>query len=194
MPFSEHVPYEHLFPFLKTDILTKYLTFIERFNVQWWSDFAVGDSLHLFELPDATYGVMICFESTFPSYVRQMVRTGAQFIVGITNDTWFGSSVGIHMHSRIFVTRAVENRCWMARAANSGLSYIVDPYGRIRESVPHEAVAALVGGVGFVEQYSVFTKIGDIAGIFSFWVMAIILCILLVLWIGQRFRTRKSGI
>lgn len=194
VPFSEHVPYEHIFPFLKADILTKYLTFIDRFNVQWWSDFAVGDSLRLFELPDATYGVMICFESTFPSYVRQMVRQGAQFVVGITNDTWFGSSVGIHMHSRIFITRAVENRCWMARAANSGLSYVVDPYGRIRENIPHEAVAAFVGGVGFVEQYSIFTQIGDIAGIFSFWVMAIILCILLLLWIGQRFRPKKSGV
>jgi len=193
VPFSEHVPYEGVFPFLKADLLTKYLTFIRTFNVQWWSDFAVGDSLRLFDLPDASYGVMICFESTFPSYVRQMVRKGAQFVVGITNDTWFGSSVGIHMHSRIFVTRAVENRCWMARAANSGLSYIVDPYGRIKENIPHDAVTAFVGRLDFVEQYSVFTRIGDVAGTFSFWVMAAIMCILLLLWIGQRLRIRRPG-
>ncbi|PWB75319.1 apolipoprotein N-acyltransferase [candidate division GN15 bacterium] len=191
VPFSEHVPYESIFPFLKTDVLTKYLTFIRTFNVQWWSDFAVGDSLHLFSLPDATYGVLICFESTFPSYVRQMVRDGAQFMVGITNDTWFGNSIGIYMHSRIFVTRAVENRCWAARAANSGLSYIVDPYGRIRESVPHDAVTAFVGKLDFLEQYSVFTKIGDIAGVFSYYVTVSLLCILLGLWIGQRLSARK---
>jgi apolipoprotein N-acyltransferase len=193
VPYSEHVPYENLFPFLKTDFITKYVSFIKTYNVQWWSDFAVGDSMRLFELPDATYGVLICFESTFPSFVRQMIRNGAFFVVGITNDTWFGSSVGVHMHSRIFITRAVENRCWMARAANSGLSYIVDPYGRIRESIPHEAVTAFTGKLNFVEGYSTFTQIGDIAGQISFWVMASLLCILPVLWISQRILGRKSA-
>ncbi len=187
VPFSEHVPYENVFPFLRADFLFKYLTFMKNYNVQWWSDFVEGDSLHLFKIPQANYGVLICFESTFPDFVRGMIRQGAEFVVGITNDTWFGSSIGIHMHDRIFVTRAVENRCWMARSANSGLSYIVDPYGRIREHVRHEAITAFTGKVGLLDKYSVFTDIGDVAGRGSFYVMTALLLILVAGWIGQRF-------
>ncbi|MFZ1684464.1 MAG: apolipoprotein N-acyltransferase [Candidatus Zixiibacteriota bacterium] len=191
VPFSEHVPYEKAFPFLRADLLVKYLTFIRNYNVQWWSDFAVGDSLHLFKIPEGRYGVLICFESAFPDVARQMILDGAEFIVGITNDTWFGSTVGIHMHSSIFITRAVENRCWMARAANSGLSYVVDPYGRIHEQIPHDAVQAFTGKVGLLSSYSVFTRIGDVAGKVSFFVMTAVLFILVAGWIGQRFFKRS---
>ncbi|MEW6051269.1 MAG: apolipoprotein N-acyltransferase [Candidatus Zixiibacteriota bacterium] len=191
VPFSETVPYQDNMPFLKRDILTKYLTLIDRYDIQWWSDFYPGDSIHLFELPDVTFGVLICFESTFPEFARQMVRDGAGFLVGITNDTWFGSSVGIHMHSRIFLTRAVENRCWMARAANTGLTYIVDPYGRIREQLPHNAVAALKGKVGLLDQYTFFTRHGDLAGRFSFLVLVSVLTILPAIWLIRKFLLRR---
>jgi apolipoprotein N-acyltransferase len=191
VPFSEHVPYENYMPFLRADFVFKYLTVLRNYNVQWWSDFVEGDTLRLFKIPEANFGVLICFESTFPEFVRGMVRQGADFVVGITNDTWFGSSIGIEMHSRIFVTRAVENRCWMARAANSGLSYIVDPYGRIRESVPHEAVTAFTGKVGLLGNYTTFTDIGDVAGKVSFFVMTALLVILVAGWIGQRFFGRS---
>jgi apolipoprotein N-acyltransferase len=187
VPFSEHVPYEDYVPFLRAEFIFKYLTFLRNYDVQWWSDFRPGDSLHLFKLPEANYGVLICFEATFPDFVRDMIRQGAHFVVEITNDTWFGSSVGIHMHSRMFVTRAIENRCWMARAANSGLSYIVDPYGRIRESVPHEAVTAFTGKVGLLSGYSTFTEIGDVVGKFSCFVMTALFAILVAGWIGQKF-------
>ncbi len=191
VPFSEHVPYENYLPFLRADFVYKYLTVLRNYNVQWWSDFVEGDSLHLFKIPEANFGVLICFESTFPDFVRSMIRQGADFVVGITNDTWFGGSIGTHMHSRIFVTRAVENRCWMARAANSGLSYIVDPYGRIRESVPREAVTAFTGKVGLLQNYTVFTDIGDVAGKASFFVMTALLVILVAGWIGQKFFGRS---
>ncbi len=157
-------------------------------GVEWWSDFYPGDSLHLFDLPDARYGTLICFESTFPDVTRQMILDGAQFMVGITNDTWFGSSVGTHMHSRIFVTRAVENRVWMARAANSGLTYVVDPYGRIRESLPMNAVAALTGKVDLLTEYSFFTRHGDIAGQIALVTMLALMVILCGLWLYPKFR------
>jgi apolipoprotein N-acyltransferase len=191
VPFSEQAPYQDYIPILKRDVLTKYLTLIDRFNVQWWSDFHPGDTMRLFSLPDANYGVLICFESTFPEFVREMVRKGADFVVGITNDTWFGGSVGIYMHSRIFITRAVENRCWMARAANSGLTFIVDDYGRIRQSLPRNAMAALSGKVGFINGFSIFTRYGDLAGRFSFLVTASLILILLSVWLLRKLVFRS---
>ena len=186
VPFSEHVPYQDKLPFLEKSFLRKYLTFIDQWGVQWWSDFYPGDSLKLFTLGDNKYGVLICFECAFPEYTRAMVTNGAGFLVGITNDTWFGKSVGIHMHSRVFITRAVENRCWMARSANSGLTYIVDDYGRIRNELDLFDVAVLRDKVGLLDGYSIFTKIGDVCGRFSFLLTVSLGGILIAIWIIRK--------
>jgi apolipoprotein N-acyltransferase len=184
VPFSEQAPYQDYLPFLKQEFLRHYLTFIDNYGVQWWSDFHPGnDSSLVFVLPDARYAVLICFESTFPEFSRRAIREGADFLVGITNDTWFGSSVGIHMHSRIFITRAVENRCWAARVANTGLTFIVDGYGHSWGSVEPYQVAALTGKVGFLDDFSVFTRYGDLAGRFSFLITISVIGILPALWI-----------
>ncbi|MFQ6008254.1 MAG: apolipoprotein N-acyltransferase, partial [Candidatus Zixiibacteriota bacterium] len=182
VPFSEHVPYQDYLPFLQKKVLRKYLTFIDRYGVQWWSDFYPGAWSPVFHLPQGDYGVLICFESTFPEYVRRMILDGADFLVGITNDTWFGRSVGIHMHSRIFVTRVVENRCWAARVANSGLTFIVDGYGRIRGELKLYDVAVLQGKIGMLNGYSLFTKIGDVVGYISFLITVSISGILCLVW------------
>lgn len=186
VPFSEHVPYQDHLPFLEKKVLRKYLTFIDRYGVQWWSDFYPGDSALLFQLNEAGYSVLICFETTFSEYVRRMILDGADFIVGITNDTWFGRSVGIHMHSRIFITRAVENRCWAVRVANSGLTYIVDSYGHIREELDLYDVAALRGKVGKLNGYSTYTKVGDVVGRFSFLITVSIIGILFLVWLLKK--------
>lgn len=182
VPFSEHVPYQDYLPFLQEGFLRKYLTFIDSWGVQWWSDFYPGDSAKLFELDSHLYGVLICFECAFPEFVRQSILDGADFMVGITNDTWFGRSVGIHQHSRIFITRAVENRCWMARIANSGLTFIVDRYGRVRDQLEPYKVATLVSQVGVLDRFSVYTRVGDIVGISSFLFTISIGCIFIFLW------------
>jgi apolipoprotein N-acyltransferase len=191
VPFSEHVPYQDYLGFLEQDFLRKYLTFIGT-TVQWWSDFYPGDSAHLFKLPDHLYAVLICFESTFPEFVRGDVLSGADFLVGITNDTWFGKSVGIYMHSRIFVTRCVENRIWGARVGNSGLTYIVDNYGRIRESIPIYRAESLIGKLNSLNGYSVFTRYGDVVGRWSFLLTISISCILIALWILAKFSHKRS--
>ncbi len=183
VPFSEHVPYQDYLPFLEKGFLRQYLTFIDNYGVQWWSDFHPGDSTFLFHLPDAAYSVLICFETTFPEFVRASIQDGAQFVVGITNDTWFGHSVGIHMHARIFVTRAVENRCWFARVANSGLTFIVGPYGHIRNSLELDEVAPLEGKVALLDDRSFYTRHGDFVGRFSFLFAISAMAILVILWL-----------
>jgi apolipoprotein N-acyltransferase len=114
-------------------------------------------------------------------------------VVGITNDTWFGRSVGIHMHSRIFLTRAIENRCWCVRVANSGLSYIVDRYGRVRQSLGLYEVAALKGQIEPLEGYSLFTTYGDLVGLWSMLIAVSIMCILLTAWLFQKILSRRSS-
>jgi len=189
VPFTEQVPYQNSLPFLRKEFLTRYLTFIETYDVQFWSDFYPGDSARLFTTGDAWFGPLICYEVFFPEYVRGMILDGAEFIVEITNDTWFGHSVGIHMHSRAFVTRAVENRCWGARAANSGLSYIVDSYGRKRSELELDQVAALSGHLKLLDEFSFFTRHGDIAGLVAFLITLLLAAILGVKWFVRRFQT-----
>lgn len=191
VPFSEQVPYQDRLPFMKKEFLRKYLTFIDSHEVQWWSDFKPGDSIVLFQVDDLRYAVLICFESTFPEFMRQAIQDGADFIVGITNDTWFGRSVGIHMHSRIFLTRAVENRCWCARVANSGLTYIVDGYGRIRERLDIYDVAAVRGRLKPIDGFSFFTRHGDLIGFWSFLITLSTVCILLPVWLLRKLFPKR---
>lgn len=193
VPFSEQVPYQDQVPFMRKDFLRKYLTFIDRYGVQWWSDFRPGDSAVIFRLPDAGYSVLICFETAFPEFVRRTIRDGAHFVVGITNDTWFGRSVGIHMHARIFITRAVENRCWFARAANSGLTFIVDGYGQVRSELEPYTVDVLLGEVDLLDEFSFYTRHGDYVGRFSFLFTVSIIGILLALWFAGKIMSRRSG-
>lgn len=182
VPFSEQVPYQDQVPFLRPKRIQEWLSFIKTYDVQWWSDFYPGDSALVFETDKTAYGSLICFESTFPEYSRDLINKGAKFLVGITNDTWFGESVGIHQHARIFITRAIENRCWGVRSANSGLSFVVDDYGRIRSHLGPYEKGAITANVRQIEDRSVFTRIGDIAGKLSFLILTLTLAILILSW------------
>jgi apolipoprotein N-acyltransferase len=191
VPFTEQAPYQDYLPFLRKEVLTEYLSFIRTYDVQFWSDFYPGDSAMLFKAAGSLFGPLICYEVCFPEYVREQILDGADFLVEITNDTWFGHSVGIHMHSRAFITRCVENRCWGVRAANSGLSYIVDGYGRIRQEVPLDAITAMPGKLNLLDGFSVFTRIGDVFGKGSLLITVILAVILIIRWILHRSKSSR---
>ncbi|MFQ5498891.1 MAG: apolipoprotein N-acyltransferase [Candidatus Zixiibacteriota bacterium] len=193
VPFAEHVPYQDYLPFLEQGALREYLTFIDRWGIQWWSDYYPGDRRTLFQMPEATYAVLICFETAFPEYVRGAILDGADFVVGITNDTWWQQSPGIYTHSRIFISRAVENRCWFARCANSGLTYIVDPFGRIHERLETYEVAALRGKVRTLDGFSIFTRVGDLAGLISLLFTLAAASILLGRWVIRKVKPSVSS-
>ncbi|MEW5795140.1 MAG: apolipoprotein N-acyltransferase [Candidatus Zixiibacteriota bacterium] len=192
VPFTEQSPYQDQLPFLRKEFITRYLSFIETYDVPFWSDFYPGDSAMLFEASGSLFGPLICYEVTFPEYVRKLILDGADFIVEITNDTWFGHSVGIHMHSRVFVTRAVENRCWGVRAANSGLSYVVDAHGRIREQLPLDAVSPLTAKISLLDGFSLFTRTGDVAGKLSFLITLVLAVILPLAWVLKKVRASRA--
>ena len=164
VPFAEQAPYQDLFPFLRRDFLEKYLTFIKTYNVQWWSDFRPGDSTVILEFDSLKYAPLICFEIAYPEYVREALQRGSEFILTITNDTWFKKSAGPYQHERISIMRAVENRAWLARAANSGFTFIADPYGRIQESLPWYTRGYLTGEIDRHYDKSPFYRHGPVLG------------------------------
>ena len=118
VPFGEYTPYK------------KILGFVEKVS------HAIGEltpgpgpSLHAFR--DLKFGTPICYELIFPDLVRRFTKAGADFLVTITNDGWYGRSSAPYQHFAQAVFRAVENRRFVLRAATTGISGVVDPYGRI---------------------------------------------------------------
>ncbi|TAM38287.1 apolipoprotein N-acyltransferase [bacterium] len=116
VPFGEFIPLKKTFPFLQT--------------IAPIGDIQPGEEYTIFDKP-AKFGVLICFEDLFPELSRRFVRNGAEFLVNITNDAWYKETSAAAQHFSASVFRAVENRVYLARAANTGISGFVDPWGRI---------------------------------------------------------------
>jgi len=132
------------------------------------SNFTPGDTLHVFTglgsaqgNGGARFAVLICFESIFPDLARDFVRHGARFLVNITNDQWFGRSPAPYQHLTMAVFRAVENRVGVARAANTGVSGLIDRTGRIREATGLFVPATVTGSVDVGTGETFYTRHGD---------------------------------
>jgi apolipoprotein N-acyltransferase len=106
-------------------------------------------------------GTFICYESVFPTYIRQFARNGAQVLFNISNDGWFGKSAARFQHFQIVRMRALENRRWIVRSTNNGISAAIDPAGRVtQEEPPYREVAANLG-FNFEESTTFYTRYGD---------------------------------
>jgi len=119
VPFGEYVPLAALFPFVNK-------------LVAGIGDFSPGRSAVPLETTGGKIGVLICFEGIFPEIARSYVQAGAGILVNITNDAWFGRSSAPYQHLSMTVFRAVENRVPLVRAANTGISSVIDSKGHIR--------------------------------------------------------------
>lgn len=126
VPFGEHMPYAN-----KIGLLAKFREFVKTKLGLDISDFEPGDSLSTFLSNGRRFGVLICFETVYPEFVRDLVNSGAEFLTSITNDDWFGPTSGPYQHAVIPVFRAVENRIWIVRSANTGISEIINSNGQI---------------------------------------------------------------
>jgi apolipoprotein N-acyltransferase len=104
----------------------------------------------------------ICYESIFPDLVRQFPKKGSELLVVITNDGWFGQSSAPYQHLRMGVVRSVENRRWMVRTANTGISAIIDPYGKIEAETPIGERMILDGSARFRNDRTFYTQFGDV--------------------------------
>lgn len=120
----------HLVPFGEYVPLKKFLSFINRL-VPAAGDFAEGDEIVMLNYRNLSMGVLICFEAIFPEIARVHVAKGANVLINITNDAWFGKTSAPYQHLAMAVFRAVENRRTLIRAANTGFSAYIDPQGKI---------------------------------------------------------------
>lgn len=131
LAFGEYMPFSDWFPQLKG-------------LVQGVGDFRPGDKTDPLCWDGSCFGVLICYEAILKSLPRALVRKGASFLINITNDIWFGDTSCPEQHLMLAVFRSVENRVWMVRAANTGISAFIDPAGRILDRTPLFTQAARV--------------------------------------------------
>ena len=120
----------HLLPFGEYVPMSRWLPFIKKMVAQ-VGDFMPGRRGDTLTWSRGEVGMLICYEVIFPGLSRSMVQNGADLLVTITNDAWFGLSSAPYQHFSMAVLRAVENRRSVARAANSGISGFIDPNGRV---------------------------------------------------------------
>ncbi|MBI2563772.1 MAG: apolipoprotein N-acyltransferase [candidate division NC10 bacterium] len=149
VPFGEYVPLKGIFFFLDKLVVGI-------------GDFGRGRSATVFSLDGARFSVMICYEVIFPGEVRQFVREGAQFLVNITNDAWFGKSGAPYQHLAMAAMRAVENGIYLVRAANTGVTALITPTGAILAETGIFTEAALVGSVRARQAETPYTRYGDV--------------------------------
>jgi apolipoprotein N-acyltransferase len=106
--------------------------------------------------------VLVCYEVIFPELAREYVRQGSDLLVNITNDAWFGKSSAPWQHLAMARFRAIENRVWLARAANTGISAFVSPSGRIVQQSDLFETALLTGEIGLGARPGLYSHMGDV--------------------------------
>ncbi|GAC1683398.1 MAG: apolipoprotein N-acyltransferase [Gemmatimonadaceae bacterium] len=133
-------------------------------GLKYFGAFDVGDESLLYSVPFGRFGVLICYESIFPELSRQYRRDGAQMIVNITNDAWFGRSIAAYQHEAHMVLRAIENRVGIVRSANTGVSAYIDPLGRIHGATGIFVADARIYQVETTDVHTLYERLGDWVG------------------------------
>jgi apolipoprotein N-acyltransferase len=153
VPFGEYTPFRSLF-------------FVAGNLLQDVGTFSPGTERTLFPIGGANHrhvvGTFICYESIFGDEIRQLAEHGADVLVNISNDGWYGDTSAPWQHLNMVRMRAIENRRWILRSTNSGVTAVIDPDGRVRQSIPRHRRSALVARYGYVEQQTFYTRFGDI--------------------------------
>ncbi|MDH3809726.1 MAG: apolipoprotein N-acyltransferase, partial [Desulfuromonadales bacterium] len=170
----------HLVPFGEYVPLGKFLPFVNKL-VAGIGDYSPGE---INPLPIGAHklGVLICYEVIFPELAREYVRQGSDLLVNITNDAWFGKSSAPWQHLAMARFRAIENRVWMARAANTGISAFIAPSGKVVKQTGLFETAFLSSEVGLGAQPKLYSHMGDlIPGAF------LLICLLWLLQTRRRF-------
>ena len=170
VPFGEYIPYKKLLFFAET--VSKEM-----------GGFSEGRELRILPLGGRPANAVICFEAVFPDLVRRFVAGGSQVIVNLTNDGWYGVSAAPYHHLEIARVRAVENRRYFLRAANTGFSAVIEPTGRIAASTGLAEKSICLGRFGFIEETTFYSRHGNV----FLW-----LCVIISLVAGILAMRRRS--
>ncbi|MDY0131224.1 MAG: apolipoprotein N-acyltransferase [Desulforegulaceae bacterium] len=148
VPFGEYIPLKKHFPFLSKFIVPS-------------GEFKAGEKNLPLVMGEIKAGIKICFEIIFPNLVRKQVKNGANIIINLTNDAWFGKTAGPHQHLAISAIRAVENKRAIARCANTGISAHILPTGEIISRTLLFETKSIVENLPLIEEKTMYTKYGD---------------------------------
>jgi apolipoprotein N-acyltransferase len=164
VPFGEYVP-------------LKRLLFFAGPLVEQVGPFSAGDDPVLLPVAGHLISTAICYEVVYPNLVRQFVRGGSELLTTITNDAWFGPTSAPYQHFAQASMRAVEEGRYLVRSANTGVSGIVDPYGRVVEQSAIYERAVIIGQARFLNVSTFYARHGDI---FAYASVAMTLALLLI--------------
>lgn len=170
VPFGEYIPLKSL------------LFFVNKLAYG-IGDFEGGRTYTVLNIPGGRFGATICYEAIFPDQVRRYVQDGAEFLVNITNDAWFGRSAAPAQHLAMAVLRAVENRRYLVRAANTGISAIVDPNGRIVRASDIFVPAVMTDRIRVERTQTFYTRYGDLFA----WI-----CVVFIVTVFMATRARSA--
>ncbi len=154
VPFGEYVPFQRLLFFVGP-------------LVEAVSAFSHGTRVTMMPVEGHMISTAICYEVTYPWLAREAVRQGSEMLTTVTNDAWYGESSAAFQHFEMAAMRAIEQGRYLARAANTGISGIIDPYGRVLVRTELFETAAVVGEAKFVQQKTLYAAIGDLVAYLS---------------------------
>jgi apolipoprotein N-acyltransferase len=119
----------------------------------------------------------ICYESVYGEFVAEHVRRGANLVFVLTNDGWWGDTEGHRQHAQYARLRAIETRRWVARSANTGISCIIDPMGRLQQPLPYWKAGVIEGNVTPGDTFTFYVRFGDLIS-----KAAVAFCIIVILF------------
>lgn len=151
----------HLVPFGEYVPLRQFLPFIGKLVVG-VGDFQTGIGYIPLKMESHKPGVLICYEGILPEAAGAYKRAGADLLINITNDAWFGMTSAPYQHLSMTTFRAIENRMYLVRAANTGISAIIDPKGKVLSQSPLFEQATVQGIVKYVDQRTIYSSYGDV--------------------------------
>ena len=154
VPFGEYVPFQRLLFFVGP-------------LVEAVSAFSRGTRVTMMPVQGHMVSTAICYEITYPALQREAVLEGSEMLTTITNDAWYGDSSAAYQHFEMAAMRAIEQGRYLVRSANTGISGIVDPYGRVLIRTQLFETVAVVGEARFVQSKTVYATIGDLAAYLS---------------------------
>lgn len=172
VPFGEYVPFQQL------------LSFAGSLTAQ-VGQITPGRSRVVFGADGHRYGIFICYESIFADEVRQLVNLGADVLVNISDDGWYGDTSAPWQHLNIARMRAIENNRWLLRDTNSGVTAVIDPDGRVTASAPRHVQTSVFVRFRYISTQTFYSRHGDLFA----WLCAIIAIVLAVVGAFQnRYR------
>lgn len=167
VPFGERWPLIEQLPNL-------YRTVFSWFGLPMLLNTSAGQAVTPLQSPVGIIGAYICYESVFPQVARQMVAQGAQVLLNISNDAWFGLGRGAQQHFLMGSLRAIETRRYLLRAGNDGITAVIDPLGRVQAALPRGGQATLMVSYALQEGLTPYVRLGDR------WLLLVVLYALLV--------------